>query len=50
MANRINIVSENLSSIASKSEIMNGSITEIAAISEESAAGVEQTLFFFSTD
>lgn len=43
MVDRIKVVSENLATITSISEKMNHSIGDIAAISEESAAGVEQT-------
>jgi len=43
VANKINIVSANLSTISINSHQMNETISEIAAISEESAAGVEQT-------
>src|SRR5690625_3746532 len=43
MAERISVVSGNLSEIVASSQQMNSSIQEIAAISEQSAAGVEQT-------
>ncbi|KAB2329413.1 methyl-accepting chemotaxis protein [Cytobacillus depressus] len=43
MAQSIQTVSENMASIVSNSDSMNRSISEIAVISEESAAGVEQT-------
>ncbi len=43
MVDRIKVVSDNLATITSISEKMNHSIGDIAAISEESAAGVEQT-------
>ena len=43
MANNIVLVSESIGNIALSSQTMNSSIEGIAAISEESAAGVEQT-------
>ncbi|WP_249308507.1 methyl-accepting chemotaxis protein [Lederbergia citrea] len=43
MTNNIQIVSENISNIAQSTKKMDVSITDIASISEESAAGVEET-------
>lgn len=43
MVDRIHLVSDNLSEIATDSRNMSRGIEEIAAISEESAAGIEET-------
>lgn len=43
MANNTQMVTDNLSDMASRSKDMNNSLEEIASISEESAAGIEQT-------
>lgn len=43
MADRIKLVTTNLSTISEDSKKMNSSVEEIISISEESAAGVEET-------